>query len=109
MERAHVVVLVLDAQEGVVEQDLHVLNYALEAGAGMVVAVNKWDGLAADHRAQVKKTLDRRLAFIPWVPLQMISALHGTGVGHLLEQVEKIHSIGAFDVSPRCSLGCYRI
>ena len=99
MERAHVVVLVLDAQEGVVEQDLHVLNYALEAGAGMVVAVNKWDGLAADHRAQVNKTLDRRLAFIPWVPLQMISALHGTGVGHLLEQVEKIHSIGAFDVS----------
>ena len=42
MERAHVVILVLDAQEGVVEQDLHVLNYALEAGAGMVVAVNKW-------------------------------------------------------------------
>ena len=99
MERAHVVILVLDAQEGVVEQDLHVLNYALEAGAGMVVAVNKWDGLEADHRALVKKTLDRKLAFIPWVPLQMISALHGTGVGHLLDQVQKIHDIGAFEVS----------
>lgn len=99
MERAHVVILVLDAQEGVVEQDLHVLNYALDAGAGMVIAVNKWDGLETDHRDQVKKALDRRLAFIPWVPLQMISALHGTGVGHLLDQVEKIHDIGAFDVS----------
>ena len=99
MERAHVVILVLDAQEGVVEQDLHVLNYALEAGAGMVVAINKWDDLDADHRQAVKKTLDRRLSFIPWVPLQMISALHGTGVGHLLEQVQKIHDIGAFAVS----------
>ena len=99
MERAHVVILVLDAQEGVVEQDLHVLNYALEAGAGMVVAVNKWDGLDADHRQAVKKALDRRLSFIPWVPLQMISALHGTGVGHLLDQVQNIHKIGAFEVS----------
>ena len=99
MERAHVVILVLDAQEGVVEQDLHVLNYALEAGAGMVVAVNKWDGLDVDHRQAVKKTLDRRLSFIPWVPLQMISALHGTGVGHLLDQVQSIHQIGAFEVS----------
>ena len=99
MERAQVVILVLDAQEGVVEQDLHVLNYALDAGAGMVIAVNKWDGLETAHRDQVKKALDRRLAFIPWVPLQMISALHGTGVGHLLDQVQKIHDIGAFQVS----------
>ena len=93
------VILVLDAQEGVVEQDLHVLNYALDAGAGMVVAVNKWDGLDADHRQAVKKALDRRLSFIPWVPLQMISALHGTGVGHLLDQVQNIQKIGAFEVS----------
>ena len=56
MERAHVVDLGLDATEGVVEQDLHVLQYALDAGAGMVVAVNKWDGLRTGQRDQSKQT-----------------------------------------------------
>ena len=68
MERAHVVILVIDASEGLVEQDLHVLEYALEAGAGMVIAVNKWDGLEQVQRDKVKKALDRRLNFVPWVP-----------------------------------------
>ena len=51
--------------EGLVEQDLHVLDYALEAGAGMVIAVNKWDGLEQVQRDKVKKALDRRLNFVP--------------------------------------------
>ena len=55
MERAHVVILVIDASEGLVEQDLHVLEYALDAGAGMVIAVNKWDGLEQVQRDKVKK------------------------------------------------------
>ena len=99
MQRAHVVVLVIDASEGLVEQDLHVLEYALDAGAGMVIAVNKWDGLPAEQREKVKKALDRRLTFVPWVPLEMISALHGTGVGVLLKKVQKIHDVGQFEVS----------
>ena len=90
MERAHVVILVIDASEGLVEQDLHVLDYALEAGAGMVIAVNKWDGLSQEHRERVKTALDRRLNFVPWVPLQTISALHGSGVGKLLGQAEQV-------------------
>lgn len=99
MQRAHVVILVIDAAEGLVEQDLHVLEYALEAGAGMVIAVNKWDGLPLEQRDKVKKALDRRLTFVPWVPLEMISALHGTGVGVLLKKVQKIHKVGLFEVS----------
>ena len=99
MERAHVVILVVDASEGVVEQDLHVLQYALDAGAAMVVAVNKWDGLDSAQREHVQHTVDRRLSFVPWVPILRISALHGTGVGHLLELVNEVFDAGEFDVS----------
>ncbi len=99
MERAHVVILVIDATEGVVEQDLHVLQYALEAGAALLVAVNKWDGLDEDQRDRVKHTVDRRLAFVPWVPLQRISALHGTGVGLLFDMIDTVYKAGEFDVS----------
>lgn len=99
MERAHVVILVVDAQEGVVEQDLHILQYALDAGAGLVLAVNKWDGLAEDQRDRVKHTVERRLKFVPWVPLQRISALHGTGVGHLFAMIERVYEAGEFNVS----------
>ncbi|NOX52800.1 MAG: ribosome biogenesis GTPase Der [Gammaproteobacteria bacterium] len=99
MQRAHVVILVIDANEGVVEQDLHVLQYALDAGAAMVVAINKWDGLSEDQRDRVKKTVDRRLAFVPWVPTYRISALHGTGVGHLFGIVNEVYAAGEFDVS----------
>jgi GTP-binding protein len=99
MERAHVVILVVDASEGVVEQDLHILQYALDAGAALVVAVNKWDGLAPEQREHVKQTVDRRLTFVPWVPILRISALHGTGVGHLLELVNEVYEAGEFDVT----------
>jgi GTP-binding protein len=98
MDLAHVVILVLDASEGVVDQDLHLLSYAAEAGSGVLVAMNKWDGLSAGERAAVEKTLDRKLAFAPWIPVMHISALHGTGVGHLLTEVDRIHAAGEFDV-----------
>ena len=99
MERAHVVILVIDASEGIVEQDLHVLKYAVDAGAALVIAVNKWDGLDQDQRAHVEYTVDRRLNFIPWVSIQRISALHGTGVGHLFGLINTVYEAGEFDVS----------
>lgn len=98
MEQAHVVVLMLDGSEGLVEQDLHVLQYAARAGCGVVIAVNKWDGLTADEKRARKTTLDRRLEFVPWAPLKFISALHGSGVGHLLREVKMVYEAGAFDV-----------
>ncbi|NKB97453.1 MAG: ribosome biogenesis GTPase Der [Pseudomonadales bacterium] len=99
MERAHVVVLVVDAREGIVDQDLHVLQYALDAGAAMVLAVNKCDGLDEDQRARVRTGVDRKLNFIPWLPIHRISALHGTGVGHLLGKVDEVYEAGEFEVS----------
>ncbi|MGE0625418.1 MAG: ribosome biogenesis GTPase Der [Pseudomonadales bacterium] len=98
MEDAHVVILVLDGSEGVADQDLHLLSYAAETGNGVLVAVNKWDGLSAEQKAHVNRELDRKLQFAPWIPVMHISALHGSGVGHLLDEVKTIHRAGAFQV-----------
>ncbi len=57
---AHVIVVVLDAREGVVEQDLHLIGYALEAGRAMVIAINKWDNMSEYDRKQCKLDVDRR-------------------------------------------------
>ena len=99
IERAHVVILVLDAREGLVDQDLHLLGYAADAGAAVVVALNKWDGLSDDERAHNRRVLERRLRFAPWVPVHQISALHGSGVGHLLEEVQRVYAAGELNAS----------
>jgi len=98
IDEAHVVILVMDANEGVVDQDLHILSYAVDAGAGVIVAMNKWDGLRSDERRAVRRTLDRRLKFAPWITFMEISALHGTGVGHLMREVDRVFKAGQFDV-----------
>ena len=91
IDDANVVVLVVDAQEDLVEQDLHLLGLCIQAGRALVIAVNKWDGISNDQREWVKKELDRRLNFIDYAEIHFISALHGTGVGNLYEAVEKAH------------------
>ena len=88
IDDAHVVILVMDAREGIVDQDLHLLGHVIEAGRAVVVALNKWDGLETDHKQSIKKELERRLQFIDYAEIHFISALHGTGVGHLYESVE---------------------
>ncbi|MEE8057329.1 MAG: ribosome biogenesis GTPase Der [Pseudomonadales bacterium] len=91
IDDANVVVLVLDSREGIVDQDLHLLGYAIEAGRALVVALNKWDGLDADHKHWVKSELERRLQFIDFAEIHFISALHGTGVGHLYNSIDKAY------------------
>ena len=98
MEDAHVVLLVMDGSEGVVDQDLQLLRLAAESGCGVLIAINKWDGLSRDAKAQVDTTLDRKLSFAPWIPVTHISALHGSGVGGLLDAVKEIYEAGVFDV-----------
>lgn len=86
---AHVAILVLDASEGVVDQDLHLMGEIINQGRALVVALNKWDGLDEDHKAFVKTELERKLRFVDFADIHFISALHGTGVGHLYKSVEK--------------------
>jgi GTP-binding protein len=87
----HVVVMVLDAREGVSEQDLHLMGYVLDQGRALVIAVNKWDGLDSAQRERVKYELGRRLQFVDFAKLLFISALHGTGVGDLFKPIVAAH------------------
>jgi GTP-binding protein len=85
---ANVVVLVMDASEGVVDQDLHLMGNAIDAGRALVIALNKWDGLEDSHKQYVKSELERRLRFVDFANIHFISALHGTGVGNLYKSIE---------------------
>ncbi len=92
IQDANVVVLVMDASEGIVEQDLHLMGQVIESGRALVVALNKWDGLEDEHKQYIKTELDRRLRFVDFADCHFISALHGTGVGHLYESIEKAYN-----------------
>lgn len=89
IEDANVCLLIIDAREGISDQDLSLLGFILEAGRSLVLAVNKWDGLEEHEKDRIKTELDRRLGFIDFARVHFISALHGTGVGHLYESVEE--------------------
>ncbi len=89
IEDANVCLLIVDAREGLSDQDLSLLGFILEAGRSLVLAVNKWDGLDNSVKEAMKSEIDRRLGFVDFARIHFISALHGTGVGHLYESVEE--------------------
>ena len=99
IERAQVVIAVLDAHEGVTEQDVSLLGLILERGRALVVVTNKWDGLTAAERKHVRDELDRRLPFLDFAERMTISALHGTAVGDLLPAVERAYRAATRDLS----------
>jgi GTP-binding protein len=88
IEDANVVVLVMDARENIVDQDLHLLGFVLDAGRALVIAINKWDGMSSEQKDKIKSELDRRLGFVNFADIHFISALHGTNVGHLYESID---------------------
>jgi len=89
IEDSNVCLLLIDAQDGISDQDLSLLGFILESGRSLVLVVNKWDGLEEHAKDRIKTELDRRLGFIDFARIHFISALHGTGVGHLYESVEE--------------------
>jgi GTP-binding protein len=89
IEACNVAILVLDARVGIGEQDATLAAHLVESGRALVVAVNKWDGLDPDQRRAIKDAIDRRLPFLDFAELELISALHGSGVGLLLEAVDR--------------------
>lgn len=101
IERAQVVVAVLDAHEGVTEQDVSLLGLILERGRALVVVTNKWDGLSAAERKHIRDELDRRLPFLDFAERMTISALHGTAVGDLLPAVERAFRAATRDLSTK--------
>jgi GTP-binding protein len=89
IERAHVVVLMVDASEGLTDQDTTLLGHILQQGRALVIALNKWDGMQEYDRKQVLSEIDRRLQFVPWARRIRLSALHGSGLKELLTAIKE--------------------
>ena len=91
IEQCQVAVIMLDASEGVTEQDASVLGAVLDAGRALVVAVNKWDGLSQYQREQTDSLLARKLSFVNWAEAVHISAKHGSGLRELFAAIHRAH------------------
>lgn len=99
IEEANVVILVLDAHEGISDQDATLAGFVLDSGRAMVIAINKWDGLEKDARDKMKEELERRLPFLDFAEMHFISALHGTGVGLLFKSVDAAYKAAMADLA----------
>lgn len=87
IEKAHVVVLLLDATQGVTDQDAHIAGYILESGRAVVVAINKWDAIDSYQRQQLERSLETRLTFMRFAAQRNISALRRQGLGPLWQAI----------------------
>ncbi len=92
IDDANVVVLLLDADEGIAEQDAHLAGHILEAGRALVVGINKWDRVPAGRRDDVKRDLDRKMGFLAFAHMHFISARDGTGIPALLRSVDAAYA-----------------
>lgn len=91
IENAQVVIFLIDAKEGVTDQDARLIGYVLEAGKALVIGLNKWDGLSSEHKRQLKAQIETKLRFVDFAEKIPISALHGTGVGDLFDRVAVLY------------------
>jgi len=108
IEDCNVCVLMLDATEGVADQDANIAGYILEAGRAVVVAINKWDAIDADRRERLKSELDRKLHFLRFARTHHISALAGTGLGALLRSVDDAYAAATRKLStPKLTRALY--
>ena len=92
IEQCQVAVLLLDASEGVTDQDATVLGACLDAGRALVIAINKWDGRSDYERQQAETLVARKLGVVDWAERVRISALHGSGLRELFKAVHRAHA-----------------
>jgi len=88
IDQSNVTLLMIDAREGISDQDLHLLSYVVDAGRGLVIVINKWDGMDDYAKDRIREELERRLVFIQFAEIFFISALHGSGVGKLYKAID---------------------
>jgi GTP-binding protein len=89
---AHVVVLLLDATQGVTDQDAHIAGYILDSGRAVVLAVNKWDAIDSYQRQLLERSIEQRLAFLKFAPVLRISALKRQGLGPVWKAIADAHT-----------------
>ncbi|MEQ1558429.1 MAG: ribosome biogenesis GTPase Der [Methyloglobulus sp.] len=99
IEKAHVVIFLIDASEGITDQDAHLLGLVLEAGRALIVGLNKWDGLSPDQKNTIQRHLDIKLSFLEFAEKRPISALHGSGVGKLFDVVHTLYDSAMVNMS----------
>lgn len=91
IERANVVIMMIDARTEIADQDLHLIGYVLEAGRALVLAINKWDGMDDYQKDLIHKGLDKQLPFVRFAETFFISALHGSSVGKLYDAINRAY------------------
>jgi GTP-binding protein len=96
IERVHVVIVMVDAQDEISGQDARLMGLVAQHGRAMVLAVNKWDRLPGDDRKRVREAVDFKLPFLDFVPVHYLSALHGSGLRELMTDV-----LSAFEATTR--------
>jgi GTP-binding protein len=99
MQRANVIIYVIDAREGVTDQDSSLLGHVVESGRALVLALNKWDGMEVDAREWVQQQFDRRLPYLDYASVHRISALHGSGIRDLMGSVQRAWRSASLRVS----------
>lgn len=91
IESANVALLLLDATQGVTDQDAHIAGYILETGRAVVIAINKWDAVDAYQRQMLERSIEARLSFLKFAPLHYISASKRQGLGPLWSSISQAH------------------
>ena len=91
IERSNVCVIVINAEEGIIEQDKHIASYAIEAGKAMVIAVNKWDTKKDEDIKEYTKLVRAEFQFLPYVPIVFLSAKTGSRIHTLMPEIIKVY------------------
>jgi len=85
ISEAQAVIVLVDATEGITDQDLHLIGVVIEQGRALTIGINKWDGLPQRERSRILREVDRQLGFVAFVDVRQVSALHGSGIAELLD------------------------
>ena len=96
---ANVVLLLLDATQGVTDQDAHIAGYILESGRAVVVAVNKWDATDDYQRQTLQRSIETRLAFLKFAPVMQISAIRRQGLSAVWKAILHAHASATIKMS----------
>ncbi len=99
IESANVVLLLLDATQGVTDQDAHIAGYILESGRAVVIAINKWDAVDDYQRELLQRQLEQRLVFLKFAALHFISAKKRQGLGPVWQSIAQAHKASMIKMS----------
>ncbi|MEM7357845.1 MAG: ribosome biogenesis GTPase Der [Pseudomonadota bacterium] len=98
VEMAQVVAVVLDAQEGIVDQDNRLINLVFNSGRSLMILVNKWDGMSQYDRDQIKAQIDRKFRYMGNIPIEFISAKFGKGIKTVMPLIDNLYASAMTDM-----------